>query len=114
MIILANKNNVLPEYKYEYNGKCYNNDLNGYLNIENDTCQCNSDKCLNCLKINSTKDLCNKCLGNYFPKKYDNSNIRENITCHKDPKGYYLDKIDLLYKKCYDTCETCEIKGNET
>ena len=114
MIISANKNNITHEYKYGYNGKCYNNDLNGYLNIENDTCQCNSDECLNCLKINSTKDLCNKCLGNYFPKEYDSSNIRENITCHKNPKGYYLDKIDLLYKKCYDTCETCEIKGNET
>ena len=26
--------------------------------------------------------------------------------------GYYLDKNDLLFKRCYDSCKTCEITGN--
>ena len=42
----------------------------------------------------------------------DSSNLGEYINCYKDLKGYYLDNNTLLYKKCYYTCETCEIKGN--
>ena len=39
-------------------------------------------------------------------------NIKGYINCYKEPKGYYLDNKDFLYKKCFDTCETCEVKGN--
>ena len=43
----------------------------------------------------------------------DESNIGEYINCYKEqPKGYYLDKSNSLYKKCYYSCETCEIEGN--
>ena len=42
----------------------------------------------------------------------DNSNIGEYFNCYNEIKGYYLDKNDSLFKKCYDTCETCEIKGD--
>jgi hypothetical protein len=42
----------------------------------------------------------------------DPSNIGEYINCYKEIYGYYLDKVDLLFKKCYETCDTCEIKGN--
>ena len=40
-------------------------------------------------------------------------NITEDyLDCYKNPKGYYLDKNETKYKKCFYTCETCEIKGN--
>ena len=40
-------------------------------------------------------------------------NIGEYFNCYNEtPNGYYFDKIEKLYKKCYDTCETCEIKGD--
>ena len=42
----------------------------------------------------------------------DLSNIGEYINCYNKIKGYYLDKKDSLFKKCYDTCEICEIKGD--
>ena len=29
-------------------------------------------------------------------------------------KGYYLDNDGLIYKKCYESCETCETNGNIT
>ena len=29
-------------------------------------------------------------------------------------KGYYLDKNESLYKKCFDSCESCEMKGDNT
>ena len=42
----------------------------------------------------------------------DPSNLGEYFNCYNEaPYGYYLDKNELLYKKCYYTCETCEIKG---
>ena len=34
------------------------------------------------------------------------------INCYQDIKGYYLDRNDSIFKKCYYTCETCEIIGN--
>ena len=41
------------------------------------------------------------------------SNIGDYINCYKEqPKGYYLDKSNSLYKKCYYSCKTCEIEGN--
>ena len=40
-------------------------------------------------------------------------NITEDyLDCYKNPKGYYWDKNETKYKKCFHTCETCEIKGN--
>ena len=33
--------------------------------------------------------------------------------CRKNPKGYYLDKENDIYKPCYSTCEICKGEGNE-
>ena len=30
------------------------------------------------------------------------------------PDGYYLDKKNETYKKCYDSCSKCSIGGNKT
>ena len=43
----------------------------------------------------------------------DPLNIGEYFNCYNEkPIGYYFDINDKIYKKCYDTCETCEIKGD--
>ena len=57
-----------------------------------------------CYSIDCSDDLISK----KNITKYEN-NI---YNCCETPKGYYLDKNDFLYKKCYEACETCEIKGN--
>ena len=43
----------------------------------------------------------------------DPSNLGEYFNCYNEaPTGYYFDVNESLYKKCYNTCETCEIKGD--
>ena len=42
----------------------------------------------------------------------DDYKIGNYFNCYKEPKGYYLDSSDSLYKKCYNTCETCKMKGD--
>ena len=43
----------------------------------------------------------------------DPLNLDEYFNCYNEtPIGYYLDINDKIYKKCYDTCETCDVKGD--
>ena len=98
-------------YKYEYNGKCYNICIYGYIN--DTACMCELEKCLLCSNVALYYNLCNKCNYNYYPKEDDINNIGEYINCYNySIDGYYLDKNELIYKKCYISCKTCEIKGN--
>ena len=79
---------------YENDELCYENCPNGITNLNYDLC------------TKSNND-------NYYPLENDPLNIGKNyIICYKDIKGYYIDKNNSLYKKCYYTCETCEIKGD--
>ena len=104
-----------PQYKYEYNGKCYENCRNGFFQ-DNHTllniCKCELDKCLTCPQVTLRKNLCTKCNDKYYPKENDPLNIGIFINCYNqsETKGYYLDSN--LYKKCYNTCRICEIKGD--
>ena len=118
--LINNKNECVescdnsPLYKYEYNGKCYDNCPYGFIYDENDNmnkCKCELDKCLLCPKEALNKNLCTKCNTNYYPKENDPFNIGEYINCYnKTKEGYYLD-INI-YKQCYYTCKTCNISGN--
>ena len=105
-------NNVI--YKYEYNGKCYENCI--YINDYNSSIinlnECSSKKCLLYPPYNIKTNYCTICNNSYYEIENDISNISNYINCYKEPEGYYLDKNDSLYKKCYYTCKTCEIKGN--
>ena len=74
-------------------------------------CKCQLDKCLTCPKVALEKNLCTKCNIGYYPKENDITNLGEYINCYNEIEGYYLD-INI-YKKCYYTCKTCEIKGND-
>ena len=102
-------------HKYEYNGRCYENCSKGYITDDITGvifCKCELDYCLHCPPVPLSKKLCAVCNYDYYPKEYDISNIGEYIKCYKDPIGYYLDYNASLYRKCYYTCEKCEIKGN--
>ena len=102
---------------YEYNSKCYEHCPNDTLVDDNNNksinkCKCELEKCLLCPSVALLNNLCTKCNTDYYPKENDHLNLGEYINCYKEPKGYYLDKNDLLFKKCYNTCETCVIKGD--
>ena len=105
---------ISTQYKYEYNGKCYENCSNGFLydNHGNKTnkCKCELDKCLLCKNVALNKSLCTKCNTNYYPKENDLNNLGEYTNCYKQPEGYYLD--DNIYKRCYHTCKICNSEGN--
>ena len=100
--------------KYEYNGNCYDNCTNGYYiddyNISK--CKCELLKCLSCPEDTLENDLCAECNTNYYPMENDSSNIGNYINCYEEIKGYYLDKDEYLFKRCYYTCKTCNITGN--
>ena len=102
--------------KFEYNGKCYKNCQFGNIFFDNNTitneCKCELEYCLLCPPVALNKKLCTKCNENYYPIENDPSNIGEYFKCYSNPQGYYLDKNDLLYKKCYHTCATCEMQGD--
>ena len=49
-----------------------------------------------------------KCNDNYYSIENDPLNVVKYFDCYNEtPNGYYLDINNLLYKKCYYTCETC-------
>ena len=61
----------------------------------------------------SSRKICEYCGLNFFRiynNEYDSST---NINCYNSLKGYYLDETDLYYKKCYESCKTCDMFGNE-
>jgi len=99
------------EYKFEYNNKCYKNCEKGIID-DTKRCKCELDKCLTCPDIALSKGLCTKCNDHYYQMENDPTSIEKYINCYKEIYGYYLDQDDLLFKKCYETCESCEIKGN--
>ena len=102
-------------YKYEFNGKYYENCINGNL-INNSTikgCKCDEEECLSCLNISENKRLCLKCNNGYYEIENDNYSITDGyVNCYKNPIGFYLDKNESIYKKCYYSCKECEINGD--
>ena len=81
----------INEYKYEYNGKCYENCKNGVLISDTDLttkeCKCELEQCLLCPQVALNKNICTKCNYNYYKKENDLFNIGEYINCFKDPEG---------------------------
>ena len=88
--------------------KCYNS-IHGYYLDYNESIfkKCN-DTCETC----DIKDLCSQCINNYYPMENDPLNSGEYFKCYNGIHGYYLDYNESIFKKCYHTCETCEIRGN--
>ena len=113
-----NQNIIIPQLKTK---KCYNIDCSDNWGIKQKNiinsvngCECELNGCLSCdnLNLSENKRICKTCNDNFYPLE-NASLIYENYSeCYKEPIGYYLDTNDKLYKKCFDTCETCEIKGD--
>ena len=98
---------------FEYNGKCNEICTNGIdFTSTVQKCKCELEQCHSCPLAALRKGLCTKCNDNYYPKENDHLNIGEYINCYKDPEGYYFDETNLLYKKCYYTCKSCNKRGN--
>ena len=79
------------------------------------TCKCSSnDKCFYCTRESNENNLCVSCNYEleYYPKIDEENGIDGFINCYKNPEGYYLD--GQHYVKCYSSCKSCNILGNET
>ena len=117
-IINAKKNmngedKIVFEVYAQINGNSFLTQLD--LNLCNNIIKNNEvSKCANYSIESFLEDLCISCCNSYFPKSDDILNRDSFIKCYKDPKGYYLDKEENNYKKCYLSCETCSHRGNYT
>ena len=69
-----------------------------------ETCDTDSVKIDQCLKCNNANE--------YYIKENDNNNKDKYINCYtSDVEGYYLDKKEKKYKKCFDKCKNCDGEG---
>jgi hypothetical protein len=64
------------------------------------------------LNLTENKNICKKCPDNFYPIENSSLISGEYYECYREPKGYYLGTKNKLYKKCFDNCETCKIKGD--
>ena len=90
------------------------NDNNKKVNILYDGC------IKSCLKYGfeyEYKNICyHECPKDTYSLFYDKKhNINNSKECFEQiPQGYYLDKNEKNYKKCYKFCKSCYGEGNET
>ena len=96
----------------EYN-LFYRLDNKSLQQLDISICSCKDEKCSLCSNSSLQYDQCISCNDNYYPILSDTSNIYSYINCYQNPEGYYLDINESFYKKCYFSCETCIIKGDE-
>ena len=102
-------------YKYQYNNIFYENCPDGTYNDELNCIDCD-EKCSLCTKESTEQNLCLSC--NNSNKYYEKYNYRFDPNplfkdCFKSPNGFYLDLTDLSFKKCYNSCASCNITGND-
>ena len=119
---IVNKTNICIDYNdnyiqylYEFKEKYYDSCSNGNLinNHAIKSCECDEEKCQNCSKEPFVENLCSECKNGFYQIENDNETfIGDYFNCFKNPEGYYLDQNEFVYKKCYYTCEACEIKGD--
>ena len=102
--------------KYSYKGNCYNNCPENAIN-DNFICYSNStiEKCGEYSFESDYEDLCITCQNGYYPILNDKSNKYDFINCYKNNSldKYYLDKNDLFFKPCYESCKTCSQSGTK-
>ena len=83
--------------------------------------ECPLKKCKTCNEESIHKNLCIECNleEGYYPLKLENSyqneeiNYKECYTNITKPSKFYLNLNNKDFEKCYKSCETCEIKGDE-
>ena len=102
-------------------GNCTESCIHGTYIDENSIpkCKCtNNIKCKECTELSLNLDLCISCNNEegYYPKFEDERNSVGFINCYKNPSRYFLTTIngEAYYKKCYETCSSCDELGDET
>jgi hypothetical protein len=91
--------------------QCYSNadHLSGYYFSINTFKKCYSS-CDSCSQTgDSTNHLCSTCLAGYTNLEDDNTKC---FSTGGTVSGYYL--FNNIFKKCYDSCESCTQTGNST
>ena len=103
--------------KTEYNGQCYQTCPHGTYQDETDSskikCKCELEKCRTCPQEALILNLCEKCHTGFYPMENDIKFKGKYFECYKEIHGYYLDETNSIFKKCYETCETCDKKGDD-
>ena len=103
--------------------KCYNIDCSDNWKSKQkkiidsvNGCECELNDCLSCDSFNfgENKRICTICNDNFYRIENDSPYYENYFECFKKVNGYYIDTNDKLFKKCFDTCETCEIKGDNS
>ena len=76
----------------------------------------NSKQCVDeCKNIDIYKYEYNNTCYQHCPNYTYIAEHSDNYKCFSHhPDGYYLDKENETYKRCYETCNKCDIGGNET
>ena len=108
-----NDNNIL--YQYEYNGIYYEDCNEGKLinNTQIKNCRCNNTMCKSCPNLPLNDTFCSECNTGYYPIENDIYSYGDKyFKCYKNSIGYYLDNSESIYKKCFYSCKSCEIKGD--
>ena len=77
-------------------------------------CYYTCSECFN-FEPNETNHFCRQCISGYFFLENTNNCYGMNLT----DQGYYLDNIhlegeDILFRKCYNSCRTCDLGLNST
>ena len=110
------RNCSLTNNTYQYRGKCYINCPDDTTDI-NQICYSNSiiEKCEEYSMESDDDNLCIKCKNNYFPILNDKNNKNGFINCYKNNtlEKYYLDKSNLHFKPCYNSCKACIKSGTK-
>ena len=77
-----------------------------------DKCQ---TKCQTCTLESFNNNMCTACnyIGGYFLKEDDILNTDDQVQCYNTViEGYFLDRENNIYKKCYKSCKNCDSLGN--
>ena len=102
-------------YNYEQTG-CIEEIPDGYYlndSIAKTIDKCDK-KCEKCNKESIEFDQCISCNNqdNYYSKENDISNRGKYINCYNTfIEGFYLDKKDKRYNKCFEKCKNCNDRG---
>ena len=99
---ICNENNEKFKFKRHCCTNCVDENLDDLIYICKYEQELNGD-------YSDSNIFCNKCNNNSFPKEDDASNTNNLFNCYINPKSYYLDTNIQIYKKCYNTCENCNI-----
>ena len=110
----CNHNQLYYEIEnYNTNGykNCYKNPPGYYLDNEASLYKKCYVSCKSCrIQGNNIAHNCLECSDDYYEIENDNANGNKN--CYQNPTGYYLDTVARLYKKCYSSCQACDIPGD--